>query len=139
MEINNIPHELIIIILSFINDNESYKTARLTCKRWLGILKNVKRYHNNKLIETIIFNENNIKSYYQNNCIKREMNFNKFGCFELNEYNLKGDMIHNVTLKNPYCLESFTIAGNGFLRKKCDIRTDEIEKEYTPLYTCNIS
>ena len=139
MEINNIPHELIIIILGFINETESYKAARLTCKRWLSILKNVKRYNDNKLIEEIIFNEDNIKSYYQNNRIKREMKFNKYSYFDLKEYNLSGEMIHHVSLKNPYCLESYSITKTGFLKKKCDIRNDEIQKEYTPLFSCNIS
>jgi hypothetical protein len=138
--LDNIHYDIIYIILHSICNSYTYKSARLTCKKWNKILKDVLRFDDqNKLIEKIVFTPQLIISYYPNNKIKRKMIIKMYGEFVFFEYDKNGLQTISMKNKSPYYLE-YNKVGYGHISKRIwDLRTpDLIENTELTYPTCSI-
>ena len=130
-----LPVEIITIILSKINDNNTYKNARLTCKCWTLILKDGKNFKNNKLYSIIKFNNDSIDYYSPYNILLAQVKFSSYGYYEYKTFNK--NCIINVK-SSPFKLQITTFIGTYFEKKTYDIFTDKknIVNHYIP--QCNL-
>ena len=53
MNIINLPITILDNIFGNINDTESYSSIRISCKSFYFLLKEVKRYYNNKALKEL--------------------------------------------------------------------------------------
>jgi len=67
MDVPCLYHDVYKIIFSYISDNTTYKNARISCKMFHSILKDLKIFHNNQLSRTIKFNNFTINIYDSKN------------------------------------------------------------------------
>ena len=82
-----IPSEIINIILNYINDTKTYFKCRLVCKEWNKVLENGKIFNNNGSIKNIIYFEpENIKYFDNNDKLKAQVFFYKYGYYKYVQY-----------------------------------------------------
>lgn len=129
-----IPIEIIEIIISKILDTETFKNARLVCKKLYFICSPLKTFSNRKLESITYFKDNSIKVFDNNNNLITEFNYNKYGDSILKKYNSRGTLIHTMELIYPYTIVKKDIKYNIVHKTIISIKDDTIEKETINLY-----
>ena len=91
----DLPNEIIYLILSKINNNQSIFNCRLACKLFYNYFTPLKVYNKGMHIETFVFAEPNVLSYYPSGKIK-------------SDYELKDDYVYAlIKYENCWYLRNF--------------------------------
>ena len=101
MLITDLPNEIIIKILSYINDNNTYANNRLTCKLFYNILNDFKIFDNKLLINIVKFYDNKICFYNKNNIMVKEILFLKYGKVKTKCYKDYNDEFKELHINPP--------------------------------------
>ena len=83
--LNDLPIELLDHIIYNINTTEDILNIRLVNKIFYNLLKEIHIYKYDQLIYNIIFSDNNIKKYYNNELMK-EIVFKSYGGVKIYNY-----------------------------------------------------
>jgi len=135
-----IPNELIILILSFINETQTYLNARLVCKLWYDILCNVKHYNNNKLINISTFNNDYFETRTLNNILVKKIIFHQYGRYTYMEYDSNG-LSKEIKCKPPFTIQSIEYNPFSKSTKSYNIIQEKLTSNivnYMP-FNCTIS
>jgi hypothetical protein len=129
----NFPIEIIQLILFSIRDTETYKNARLVCRKWYEQLNIVKRFHMGKLKEYIIFDKKSVITYYSNHTVKNEFLMKRNYSIVFREFNERSQLVNTVQYYPPYKIKQSKVIMNKMIVKEYDTRKDNIEKSAIPL------
>jgi len=144
MIINNydIPLEIVKLILSFINDNDTYKNTRLVCKVFYHILSPLKVYDiKGNLKLKLFFINKQINIFNKNNYLVQEYNIKKYGGYKSTIFNDKGIIIHTIELFPPNKVVKKDIKFNNISITEINLDSEIVKKNnYTKfLKPCIIS
>mgnify|MGYP000356493338 CR=1 FL=1 len=135
---NILPLELIEIILSYINDNSTYRKCRLVNREWYNLLKNLKNFDFNGIYTSRIeFTPEYIRCILVNEKIKYEYKLNRLGNNVYREYNDRGMIIKRVNVELPNYIYFYTLENNVMNTKTFNIKTNNQTSSSTPLYPFN--
>lgn len=126
---NRLNNQILSNIFKHVDDTETYKSIRLTCKKWKNVLPTVKRFSNKKLKTQIFFEKNNIKMFNNRNELLKHLYFDNMGNSEYREY-VNNSLIKTIKYKLPYNLSMVHNKGMLIVSRECDIR----EKKYINNY-----
>lgn len=123
-------NKILLNIFNNIIDTESYKSLRLTCKKWNSLLPTVKRFTSQGvLIEQVFFKHNHIKSFNKRGELIKELIIDNFGTFIYNEYQLNC-LIKTIKNEFPYKINMCERRNFILTHSECDVR----EKKYNNNY-----
>ena len=142
MLITDFPNEIIIIILSFINDNKTYGNCRATCISFYNILIDFKIYDNKKLINIAKFHDNKIIFYNTKNIIDKEIFFLKYGEIKTKCYNEYNKGFKELHISPPH--QAVTVEQTEYMLKRTtfNFKENKIDSVNIPRvipYPCIIS
>lgn len=137
----NIPNEIIKIILSFVNDTQTYKNARLVSRTFYSILTPLKYFTNGILDTQIIFENKNIHVIDKNNNLIKEYKIKDFGGYVMNNFNTKGIIINTIELFPPNKVIKKDIKFNSISITEINLEQETIKKNnvHTFMRPCIIS
>ena len=95
---NELPNEIINIIINYINKTEDIFHIRLTDKNFYELLKEIPIYKFEQLIYKIIF-KNNIIEKYCNDILVKEIKFKPYGGVNIHDYDNYTDIYFFSTPK----------------------------------------
>ena len=124
----DLPLELVELILSNITDARTKLNCRLVNRLWYDFFNPFKIYKKGKHIETIIFSDLNVISYYPCGILKSELRLKKLGKAIYNEYNSMGMLIETITLVPPYRIRKKNISMNLEMNVNYDINREKETK-----------
>ena len=105
--LNNLPEELLEIIIKNLNNNKDIYNIRLTNKLCYNLLKDIPYYRNNIHIYDIKFKENNIKWYkLKSNVIDKQVIFKSYGGVYIDDYSInRKNYLFNTPSRKIYNTE----------------------------------
>jgi hypothetical protein len=131
METLKLPFNVIKLILSKINDTQTYLNSRLVCKIWYEKLKNIKIYNLKELKEIIEFQEKEITTYNSQWVIINKYFVKTYGGFIYKTYS-NGQCIETINLQPPYKIKKKTLKQYKYTNVEYDINEcKEIKTEET--------
>ena len=131
MESLKLPSNIIKLILSKINDTETYLNSRLVCKNWYQELRNIKIYSSKELKKIIEFQEKEITTYNAQGIIINKYFIKTYGGYIYKTYN-NGQCIETITLDPPYKLKKRTLKSYKYTNIEYDINEcKEVKTEET--------
>ena len=125
----DLPIEIIELILSKINDNDTIFNCRLVNKFFNNYFTPVKLFDRKEHIETVFFiSSNEIKTYFPNGKLKAELCVGYLGTSRFNEFNACGTLIQSININPPFKLKKQTITMNSIDILKYDVKKEKESK-----------
>ena len=126
----DLPNEILYLILSKINNNQSIFNCRLACKLFYNYFTPLKLYNKGMHIETFVFAEPNVLSYYPSGKIKSEFSVGLLGKSTYNVYNTVGSLVEHTVIKPPHKIKKQTYVMNTIEVLDYNVKTEKQHKNY---------
>jgi len=139
MDITILPSNIIEMILSKINDTNTYFNSRLVCKKWYKKLKNILIFENYYLEKKIKFDKNEITIFDKSGNIINKCFIKIYGGFVYKTYQ-NGQCIDTISVNSPYSVKKRTLDKYNYKNVEYNIKDNKetITYENIPIPPCTV-
>ena len=136
----DIPFEIRSLIYSYftnIKDTENRLSIRNVCSEWRDLITDITIYDENNNIKLIHkFQNNQLKTFFANGCIKKKILFEPYAKFKYVEYNENRKLIKIIENFPPYEIVIHEKIDNIINTKKINLLTYENSIKLSKKYKC---
>lgn len=138
MNISELPIEILEIVLSQINDTETYLTSRKVCQNWYRLLQPLKIFSNGKYIKKIEFRYDKIIVTSNLDKLLSKYEYLGYGKSKYEEF--EGYEKKTITINSPFKAKSTNYISSGIINTKLyDFRKVEVFNSNVSYPQCTIS